>query len=90
MSGGRIFIEFNPYFTHYEWRPLGGLKHTKQETRETTDFLLRWIPFLTHYDWRPLGGLKHAKQETRETTDKALDPWEGAEGATWSQHFRDE
>ena len=38
MRNERFPIEFNPSFTHYEWRPLGGLKHAKQETRETTDY----------------------------------------------------
>ena len=37
-------IELNPSFNHYEWRPSGGLKHAKQETRETTDFPLSLIP----------------------------------------------
>ena len=38
----RSHIEYNPTFTHYEWRPLE--KHAKQETRETTDFILSIIP----------------------------------------------
>ena len=39
--------EFNPSFTHCEWRHLGGLKHAEQETHETTEYLLSLIP-LSH------------------------------------------
>ena len=61
----RFPIELYPSFTHYERRLLGGLKYVKQETRETTDFLMSLIPL----SLGPLAGLKHAKQEPRETTD---------------------